>query len=66
MVERKIRGEKPVKPKFAKPSGSNVVNLMDALRRSVNAEGGKESEPRRKSAAPARRKTSRTAHRMTL
>jgi DNA end-binding protein Ku len=50
MVARKIKGEKPI---IAKEPGrpSNVVNLMDALRKSVAAEG---TTPKRK-AAPAKK-----------
>jgi DNA end-binding protein Ku len=51
LIKAKEAG-KPV-PKVAEPKPSNVINLMDALKRSVKAEGGaKGSHPRR---APARR-----------
>jgi DNA end-binding protein Ku len=49
LIERKAKGEKIERPK--QPVRSNVVNLMDALRASVEAEGGSE---RRK---PARQQT---------
>jgi DNA end-binding protein Ku len=44
LVAQKIKGAKPVVPHVA-PAPSNVVNLMDALRKSVTGEDG----------APARR-----------
>jgi DNA end-binding protein Ku len=53
LIEKKAKGEKIERPK--QPAGSNVVNLMDALRASVEAEGGSE---RRK---PARQQTARTS-----
>jgi DNA end-binding protein Ku len=53
LIERKAKGEKIERPK--QPARSNVVNLMDALRASVEAEGGSE---RRK---PARQQTARTS-----
>src|ERR1700730_7198407 len=43
LVEQKVRGEKPVIPKAAKPA--KVINLMDALRRSLEAEGGQARKP---------------------
>lgn len=39
LVEQKIKGEKPVIPKLAERP-SNVVNLMDALRKSLDSERG--------------------------
>ena len=53
LIEKKAKGEKIEQPK--QPARSNVVNLMDALRASVEAEGGSE---RRK---PARQQTARTS-----
>ena len=53
LIEKKAKGEKIERPK--QPARSNVVNLMDALRASVKAEGGSE---RRK---PARQQTARTS-----
>ena len=50
LIEKKAKGEKIERPK--EPARSNVVNLMDALRASVQAEGGGE-----------RRKVARTAQR---
>ena len=38
LIEKKAKGEKIERPK--QPARSNVVNLMDALRASVKAEGG--------------------------
>jgi DNA end-binding protein Ku len=43
LVEQKVRGEKPVIPKAAKPA--KVINLMDALQRSLEAEGGQARKP---------------------
>ena len=40
LIEKKAKGEKIERPK--QPARSNVVNLMDALRASVEAEGGSE------------------------
>jgi DNA end-binding protein Ku len=39
LVEQKIKGEKPRIAKASEPA--NVINLMDALRRSLEVEGGK-------------------------
>jgi DNA end-binding protein Ku len=50
LIEKKAKGEKIERPK--EPARSNVVNLMDALRASVQAEGSGE-----------RRKVARTAQR---
>ena len=50
LIEKKAKGEKIERPK--EPARSNVVNLMDALRASVQAEGGGE-----------RRNVARTAQR---
>ena len=64
LVARKVRGEKPTAPKPAAPSSGNVINLMDALRRSVKAGGNKATsaqttpKKRRKPARPAARKAS--------
>jgi DNA end-binding protein Ku len=54
LIKRKAKGEKIEVPKDEKPS--NVVSLMDALKRSVASEGGK-----RKS-SPARRSRKAAAH----
>jgi DNA end-binding protein Ku len=53
LVEQKAKGEKPVIPKAAKPA--KVINLMDALRRSLEAEGGAARKP----AAPSKRRATR-------
>jgi DNA end-binding protein Ku len=50
LVDQKVKGEKPVIPKAAKPA--KVINLMDALRRSLEAE----SVAARKPAAPGNRR----------
>ena len=53
------RAGKPIAPK-ARPTGENVVDLMDALRKSIDGAAprrGRRSPPRsRRKAAPARRK----------
>lgn len=62
LVMRKIKGEKPVAPKAA--TGGNVINLMDALRRSVTA--GDDKPPaasRKRSAAPRQRKRAASGRR---
>lgn len=56
LIKAKHAGKKPPEPSEAKPS--NVINLMDALRRSAKAERGK-SAPRRKSPSRVKRSTSR-------
>jgi len=56
LIEKKAKGEKIERPK--EPARSNVVNLMDALRASVQAEGGGE---RRKVARTARRTPKKAA-----
>jgi DNA end-binding protein Ku len=48
LVEQKLKGEKPV---VSKPAGpAKVVNLMDALRRSIEAESGESRSPTTKAA----------------
>lgn len=54
MIKAKQAGKKP--PAVAEPSKSNVINLMDALRRSAKAERGSAPAPKRKAAA-SRKKT---------
>src|SRR5215211_9266676 len=61
LIKRKAAGEKIEPPKKDKPS--NVVSLMDALKRSVEAERGgkgaavtKSAERRRKAAGHAQRR----------
>jgi DNA end-binding protein Ku len=58
LVARKIHGEKPVSPKSA-ARPTNVVNLMDALKRSLAADEGKGPAPSRK--APRRAEPQRRA-----
>lgn len=53
MIKAKQAGKKP--PTVAEPSKSNVINLMDALRRSAKAERGSAPAPKRK-AATSRKK----------
>ncbi|HZL31375.1 MAG TPA: Ku protein [Pseudolabrys sp.] len=55
LLKAKHAGRKPPEPSKAKPS--NVINLMDALRRSAKAERRKPA--RRKSTARSKRSTSR-------
>ena len=43
LVEQKVKGEKPVISKSAEPA--KVINLMDALRRSLEAESGQAGKP---------------------
>jgi DNA end-binding protein Ku len=50
LIKAKQAGKKP--PTVAEPKPSNVINLMDALRRSAKAEG---RAPARKSAGPRKR-----------
>jgi DNA end-binding protein Ku len=58
LIEKKAKGEKIEQPK--QPARSNVVNLMDALRASVEAEGGSERrKPARQQTARASRKPAR-------
>src|SRR5215469_7790296 len=52
LLRKKQKGEKVERPK--EPARTNVVNLMDALRQSVQASGGKQS-----TAARARTKKSK-------
>jgi DNA end-binding protein Ku len=48
LIEQKVKGQQPVIPKAAKPA--KVINLMDALRRSLEAESGEARKP----AAPSK------------
>ena len=58
LIEKKAKGEKIERPK--QPARSNVVNLMDALRASVKAEGGSERpKPARQQTARSSRKPAR-------
>jgi DNA end-binding protein Ku len=43
LVEQKVKGETPVLPKSTEPT--KVINLIEALRRSLEAEGGKTRTP---------------------
>lgn len=64
LIEAKLE-KRPPKEIEAAPPASNVINLMDALRRSVGKEGGKASSqssgPQRRSAA--KKKSAKTARR---
>jgi DNA end-binding protein Ku len=58
LIEKKAKGEKIERPKQS--ARSNVVNLMDALRASVEAEnGGERKKPRHAEAARPAKKTAR-------
>jgi DNA end-binding protein Ku len=54
LIEEKRKGHKVVRPKEAEPS--NVINLMDALKKSLSSSdgGSKKSASRAKPAAPSR------------
>lgn len=59
LIARKAKGEKFEAPREEKPS--NVVSLLDALKRSVEAEGGgKSSKLKARSTTRRRRKTSKS------
>jgi DNA end-binding protein Ku len=60
LIAKKQKGEKIEAPKPEKPS--NVVSLMDALRRSVDAEGRspRRRAPRRAAAHPRRSRAKRS------
>ena len=61
LIEKKAKGEKIEQPK--QPSRSNVVNLMDALKASVEAEGkGDRRKTSNRTTGRSSRKTSRSAH----
>jgi DNA end-binding protein Ku len=58
LIEKKAKGEKIERPK--QPARSNVVNLMDALRASVESEGSSERrKPARQQSARSSRKPAR-------
>ena len=57
LIEKKAKGEKIERPK--QPARSNVVNLMDALRASVEAEGGSKSRKPAQQTARTSRKPAR-------
>src|SRR5438045_2400430 len=54
MLREKKRAELPTKTAAAKPSQRNVINLMDALRRSLGAEASSTKPETRKPAAANR------------
>jgi DNA end-binding protein Ku len=60
LVAQKIKGEKPVVPKAA-PRPPNVIDLMDALKRSLG-DTGKAPAPSKKRASGARRESAEPAH----
>ena len=57
LIEKKAKGEKIERPK--QPARSNVVNLMEALRASVEAEGGSKSRKPAQQTARTSRKPAR-------
>jgi DNA end-binding protein Ku len=60
LIKAKRAGKAP--PTVAEPKPSNVINLMDALRRSVRSESGaapRRSAPKAKTAHPRKRTTAR-------
>jgi DNA end-binding protein Ku len=59
LVARKMKGEKPIEA--AEPAAGNVINLMDALRRSLDADERKPAAPSRRKAerAPRQRRTTK-------
>ncbi len=69
LVARKVHGEKPAAARAAAPAPGNVINLMDALKRSLAAGDGKPPAPSRKrarraeqpgrSAAPRRKRSAK-------
>jgi DNA end-binding protein Ku len=59
LLRKKQAGQKITPAKVQKPT--NVVNLMDALRKSVQAEGGRTAAPKR-AAASRKSSTKRTSH----
>jgi DNA end-binding protein Ku len=58
-ILRKKQRTRPALGPAVKPSHENVVNLMDALRRSVAAERPANAAPKRASAKPSARRPSR-------
>jgi DNA end-binding protein Ku len=59
LLKKKQAGKKITPTKAAKPT--NVVNLMDALRKSVQAEGGTAKTAPKRAAASGRKSSKRTA-----
>jgi DNA end-binding protein Ku len=59
LLRRKQEGKR-IEPIREAPQPSNVVNLMDALRKSVQAEGGSSPARGRTAAGERRRSTTRT------
>lgn len=53
LVAHKVHGEKPAASKAPAPAAGNVINLMDALKRSLAAGDGKPPAPSRKRASRA-------------
>jgi DNA end-binding protein Ku len=58
LVARKVRGEKPVVPRVAAPAG-NVINLMDALKRSLGEERKAPAPSRKRAVAPKKRRAAK-------
>jgi DNA end-binding protein Ku len=60
LVKKKQKGEKIERPKEAAPS--NVINLMDALRKSVTARGGRPGHTKKPGRSRARHKKAKLVH----
>jgi DNA end-binding protein Ku len=58
LIASKVRGEKPVIPKAASAQ-SNVINLMDALKRSLAEEGKAPAPSRKRAAAPKKKRAAK-------
>jgi DNA end-binding protein Ku len=63
LVARKMKGEKPIEA--AEPASGNVINLMDALRRSLDTDERKPPAPSRRKAERAPRQRRPTKARRT-
>ena len=55
LIESKLKGKQPGPPKEKKSKGSNVINLMDALKASLDDKEGAKSETKSKTAGRTRK-----------